>query len=211
MKTSKHRRALLRPLALTATLTCGWMVVPAAPFQEDEQEPVRDPLTADGLLGFQAEQQRTLSEALIGDWQLIGFDHVVNDFSDSPIAGQMSVSESGYLHIIIHTQDPEPLVFENPLLIQAGVHHWRIDERGVLLTATLMAHTNFDRDLVSEPTYNPREYQLRFMLENQYVNLERPDGSRLRFQRLGNSVFPAVATERLRAIRAGRSPFEVGR
>ncbi|MEO0651042.1 MAG: hypothetical protein AAFZ65_10225 [Planctomycetota bacterium] len=178
--------------------------------EEDEPPPTPpadelDPLA--GLLPFQAERARKLTSQLHGSWQLIGYDHAVSDQSNTPVAGFMTLTENGYLHLIIHSGNPQPdLFFDDDLLLQAGVHHWRVDGDGLLQVASIMAHTNFNGPIESEPAYTLREHKIEFLLESKYLNLTRPDASRLRFERLQGGVFPATAAAQIKALKLGRAP-----
>lgn len=201
----RHRRSLTLAV-LTAALAAIAPLGPA-PAQEDGPAPADEDELPPGLLGFQAQRQRELSEALAGSWQLVGFRHVSNDLSGVPIFGMATFTKDNYLHLLIHTQEPDPVWFAEELLVQGGVHHWRIDSRGILQTATLMAHTNFDGGLLLEPAYTPREYQVQVLADGNALQLRRVDGSELSFVRLGASVFPEVAVERLKAAQSGRNPF----
>jgi hypothetical protein len=210
----RHRRTLLLlTLSATAPLVGALLAPTAAPGQggdpppEEEQDQEDEPDLPPGLLGFQAERMRELSEKLEGSWQLIGFRHVTNDLSGVSIFGHATFTDTNYLSLLIHAQNPEPPLFEDDLLVQSGVHHWRVTPDGKLQTATLLAHTNFDGPLLVELAYTPREYDVLFRMEGRVLVLTRIDGSELTFRKLGQSVFPEVAAERLKAARMGRNPF----
>lgn len=166
--------------------------------EEEEQEPLP------GLLGVNAARAEKLMEALPGSWQLTDFIHSTNQLDQVPIFGFLSIEKDGYLNVIIHTREPEASIFEDDLRVQAGVHHWRISERGFLQTSSILAHTNFSGDLGVELVFTPREYAVTIVGET--LILRRPDDSQLVFERLGEAVFPNQALRRIEAIREGTTP-----
>lgn len=184
------------------------------PEQEDEPLPGDEPGVGDeldpfaGLLPFQAERARKYTEALVGSWQLVGFDHATKQLTGLPIAGVLTLTADGFLHNIIHTRNPDrnPL-FNGELFVQGGVHHWRVDGDGMLQLSSIVAHSNFSGDMVFELPTTLREYGIEFMLEEQSLNLIRPDTSRLRLERIQGGVFPANAAARIKAIKAGQPPL----
>ncbi|QDU70095.1 hypothetical protein [Engelhardtia mirabilis] len=167
--------------------------------QVDQENPPEDP---PGLLGVRARLRRKLTEGLPGNWQLTRFDHVVNDLSNAPVYGYMTIEKVGYLTLIVHAREPEPNLFDGGLRVQAGVHHWRLTDDGVLQTSSILAHSNFSSQLELEAVYTPREYAVS--LEGDILILRRPDGSELTFERLQAAVFPEEAARRIDQIREFR-------
>jgi hypothetical protein len=201
---------LLRPNPAPATPPGGQDPAPApAP-----QGPPPTPPPGDGqggVVGFLAEQRRALQTGIVGHWSLERFDHVSNPLTAVPIFGQLHIAADGYLHLIVHTREPDAGLFEDDLRVQAGVHHWRLTDSGVLQTSSILSHSNFSGSLEVEYAFLPREYRPTLWLDGQELRLERPDGSVFRWKRLAAGVFPAITEERIRDARLQRFAFEVPR
>jgi hypothetical protein len=199
-----QRSPTLLALALTASLL-GRQAPQDPPTGQGPETP------PNSQLEVLAARARELSKGLEGTWQLVRFRHATNDLGTTPIRGVVTFSADGFMHLLIHTVDPQPTVFSPEIFVQGGFHHWRVDSTGSLQTSTVLAHTNFDGDLESEPAYYPREYGLYLSPEGLSMTLTRADGSELDFEKLERSVFPEAAVENLRRLKAETGGVTGGR
>lgn len=158
---------------------------------EEDEGPQRVPVT-----GWEIEPKW---EPLIGTWTLMSFHHPSETIQSDSIRGYLTVSE-GFLSMIIHARPTEG---ENDTdfpdrLAQAGLHRWRITEKGILQLANVMGHSNFGYELEWELPNEPREF--RIVLEGDSLVLTRPDFGELSFRRITKADFPQAALERIREL-----------
>ncbi|MFT5080780.1 MAG: hypothetical protein ACI9D0_002125 [Bacteroidia bacterium] len=156
-----------------------------------DEVPVRVPVT-----GWAIEPEW---EPLIGTWTLMSFRHPTATIQPESIRGFLTVGE-GFLSMIIHARPTEG---ENDTdfpdhLAQAGLHRWRINEKGILQLANVMGHSNFGYELQWETPNEPREF--RIALDEDSLQLTRPDFGELSYRRITKADFPEAAIKRIREL-----------
>lgn len=136
-------------------------------------------------------------EGLLGAWQLMQFDPATTSIPPESVRGTMIIQE-GFMSLVIHAYSFEE---EDEPMGQAGIHRWHVTEEDVLQTANSIGHSNMGQDFAWEPVNIPREF--RMVLDENNLVLTRPDNSRLVFRRMAPMKYPAAATARIQAMRAG--------
>ena len=132
-------------------------------------------------------------EALQDYWRLTRFIHPTNDIDRYDVRGFLW-ADPVYMTFMVHAVPLSGNFFtDNSILMQGGVHHWRINTEGVLQTSAVISHTNFVGYMQLEPNYTPREFQIDLVGDS--LTLTRSDGGILTFERITPTPFPQAAIE----------------
>lgn len=191
-----HRSFIAAPLAgvaslaLATALGTGPLARPAevhAPERavQDDPPPLPFPGRVDPL--------DATREALQDYWRLTRFIHPTNDIDRYDVRGFLW-ADPIYMTFMVHAVPLSGNFFtDNSILMQGGVHHWRINTEGVLQTSAVISHTNFVGYMQLEPNYTPREFQIDLVGDS--LTLTRSDGGILTFERITPTPFPQAAIE----------------
>jgi hypothetical protein len=171
-------RTLLYPLTLVFALS-----LPQQP-----GEPAQEPAKQGGFVSAAAEAAK-LRENLLGAWQLTRGEIPDLGAGGSGVAGYALFLE-GYMSMEMH-------VFgntggdSNDEFFQTGTHRWKLDDRSVMETFSLIGtfNTTEDEGYDFETPGLRREYKVR--MDGDRLVLERPDRTaRFTFMRLGRLRYP---------------------
>lgn len=136
---------------------------------------------------------------LYGAWSLMNFEHATELVPAEALRGYVTFQE-GFMTLTIHALSLDE---DQDQFAQSGIHRYQVTEQGILQTATVMAHSNFNADVELEwETPNiPREF--RIDLNKDDLVLTKPDQSRLIFRRVKPAPYPQAALDLMREARAG--------
>jgi len=155
------------------------------------QEPKDTPPTPPQKGGFQGADVAAAAkrEELLGAWQLTRGEIPDLGATGSGVAGYALFIE-GYMSMEIHVRGnlgPD----SGNLFFQTGTHRWKLDDRSMLETFSLIGANNtaLDEGYDFETPGYRREYKVS--LDKDRLILERPDRTaRFTFMRLGKLRYP---------------------
>ena len=152
------------------------------------QEPAAPAPPKSGFPGADFEAKRLRTE-ILGAWQLTRGEIPNLGTTGSGVAGYALIQD-GYLSMEVHVRGKINDV-GTQLFFQTGTHRWKLDDRSMLETFSLIGTFNstFEPEYDFEEPGRRREYQVT--LENDQLVLARTDRTaRFTFKRLGKLRYP---------------------
>ncbi|MCK6445874.1 MAG: hypothetical protein L6Q99_05725 [Planctomycetes bacterium] len=136
----------------------------------------------------------TLGEQIQGAWQLERIDSPLVPLMPADTEGY-ALFHDGYMALELHGITPMGLDDSDGEFFQTGFHRYSLDGTGGMETSSLIGVTNLtdDEDIQFQPAGDRRRFRVSLLGEK--LTLERTDGTRLFFQKLGKLPFPGAVEQ----------------
>ncbi|MBI5432602.1 MAG: hypothetical protein HZA52_07220 [Planctomycetes bacterium] len=159
---------------------------PQAPAGQDpapQPFPLSDSAVASGL-----------DVAITGAWQLQNIESTAIPLFPGDLIGY-ALFHDGYLSLEIHGVSQVGLDDSDGEFFQTGFHRYSFDGRGGMETYSMIGVSNLteDEDVLFLPAGDRRKFKVTCL--NERLTLERSDGLRLVFKKLGKLPFPGAVDQ----------------
>ncbi|MCE9593684.1 MAG: hypothetical protein K8S98_05785 [Planctomycetes bacterium] len=171
------------------SLLLALMLTPWSPQDPAKQDPTPKPFAlSDSALASAAAKQ------LDGAWQLLRVESPTLELFQGDTIGYALFRE-GYMSLEIHGTGLTDMADTFGLFFQTGFHRYTLDGTGGMETYSMIGVTNLTHyeDVEFQPPGERKRF--KFSIQNDTLALEKPDGTRLTFIKLGKLPFPGAVEQ----------------